>query len=274
MRRGTVLTHFFFWLFGLGAAPAFTAKPAQPLIVIDPGHGGNDLGATLRVSNEVRLEKQMTLLLAQEVASELQKRRVKAILTRRTDQSVDLPERTAMANRLKADLFVSIHMNAAPPGHEATAQGFETYILNNGTDRLSRRIAELENSVLSGSRADVIRSSPVSLILKDMILDANQSESKRLACLIQQSLVRAAPSPRSSKDRGVKQALFYVLIGADMPSVLVEAGFLNSPEDRANILYPDRRRRMAAAIAEAITTYQRTKNTRAALRTLSRCQVI
>jgi N-acetylmuramoyl-L-alanine amidase len=164
------------------------------------------------------------------------------------------------------------------------AEGIETYILNNATDASSRRLAHLENQVLNPNTAT---NSPeqldVALILKDLRLDANLSESKRLACVIQDGLVHATRQlrltegvrrPRARlRNRGVKQALFHVLLGADMPSVLVEAGFLSNARDRALVLSSRGQQSLSSAIVQAVEHFRKTKGTAHALSTLSRCKV-
>lgn len=220
-------------------------------MVIDPGHGGGDHGTVFRQGARHVAEKDITLLIAREAARALRTRGFRAILTRNRDRDIPLPSRTALANRLKADVFLSVHLNSTHDRLPGEAEGVETFILNNATDASSRRLARLENSVLGGSRNDAGGQTDVALILKDLRLDGNLAESKRLACALQTSLV----SGRQERDRGVKQALFHVLLGADMPSVLVEAGFLTHPRDRAQMLSPQGRKAIGQAIARAVERY-------------------
>src|SRR5690606_17595469 len=129
----------------------------------------------------------------------------------RDDVDVALPERTAIANRLGASLFISLHMNSGG------AEGFETYILNTATDEQSKRLADLENKVLEGSVANQGSAGSVSLIVKDLLLAANFDESRDLACAVQGKVHQAALRFRKKnavRNRGVKQGLFYVLLGA------------------------------------------------------------
>jgi len=261
-------------LIGIGIHPnGVWASTPLFRVVLDPGHGGTDLG-TVYESGPTRIaEKDLTLILSQEVARELKQQGVQVELTRSQDIEIPLGKRTALANQLKADVFVSIHLNsqagalgtvgnefnpAAPlqTAHEGTASGIETYILNHTSDASSHRLARLENSVLGGREVGS-EAEPgnldVALILKDLTLDHNLSDSKNLACSIQERLIA-----RTSKslDRGVKQALFHVLLGADMPSVLVEAGFLSHARDRALLVHPTSRSKIAHSIAEGILRYQ------------------
>lgn len=269
-----------FIILALTTAASAAEAPARSFrVVIDPGHGGSDLG-TVYEDGQLRVaEKDVTLRIAQEAARQLRLKGILTTLTRTRDQEVPLPNRTAMANRLSADVFISIHMNSTPEGVVVDAEGIETYILNNATDASSRRLAKLENSVLGGSQViqaglDKPEGMDVALILKDLRLDANLSESKRLACAVQSQLVTETRQKRLKlRDRGVKQALFHVLLGADMPSILLEAGFLTHPRDRAVVLSAQGRRSIALAVARAVEQFRDAKNTRAAHSMLSRCKV-
>ena len=263
----------FFALLSFLSLSSFAA-PRPFIVVIDPGHGGNDYG-TIYDNGRVKLaEKDVTLILAREAAKKLRAQGIRTILTRNEDRDVPLASRTAFANKVQADVFISLHMNSTATPMVSDAQGIETYILNNTTDASSRRLAHFENSVVGGS-PNLPDQLDVALILKDLRLDANLSESKRLACAVQSNLVLGTtPSPLSRlRNRGVKQALFYILLGADMPSALVEVGFLTSPRDRALVMSVKGQKRIAEAIATAISHYSRSKGTRRALLDLASCKV-
>jgi len=219
-------------------------------VVLDPGHGGHDAGA---IGPTGLQEKELTLDVARRVAAVLEEDLgVRVILTRTRDQFLALRERTALANREKADLFVSIHANAAPA---PAAAGTETYFLSSeATDGAARRAAEDENRVLAlegegraGGR-DVLRS-----ILWDLAQSDFQQESSRAAEAIQTQLDRALRLP----SRGVKQAPFYVLGGAAMPAVLVEIGFLSNPEEERRLRDDGYRERIARALAAGLAAYKR-----------------
>lgn len=242
-------------------------------VVIDPGHGGSDFGTIYRQGAHQVTEKRLTLMLAKQVAIQLRAKGAKVLLTRTTDREVDLPTRTRMANRQGADAFISIHMNSTEAGGNPSAEGVETFILNNTSNASSKRLARLENSVLSTQPIHSSSQMDVALILKDLRLDGNLIESKRLACSVQQKLVhttaKLSSSPKFHRDRGVKQALFHVLLGADMPSILVEVGFLSSPIDRALVLSPQGRYWIGKSIANAVLAYySRTESS-----SLSLCKV-
>jgi N-acetylmuramoyl-L-alanine amidase len=266
-------------LLSLAVAPLQTRAAGAFRVVIDPGHGGQDFGAIADAGGTRVAEKELTLALALEAQKHLKLKGIQVVLTRSSDEEVPLSARTALANRLKADLFISIHMNSTSAGNgSALAQGVETYILNNTTNETSKRLAYLENTPnrpnlpklkSTGSQDSTEDAADVALILKDLTLDANLSESKRLACALQNQLV----DPASPRDRGIKQALFHVLLGADMPSALVEAGFMSSAQDRKLVLNPVTRMKMGIAIARAIDQFRRERGTPRAQATLSRCKV-
>ena len=240
------------------AAPSAGGGGPEPLqtIMIDPGHGGHDAGA---VGPSGLQEKELSLDIARRVAALLQEElSVRVILTRAKDQFIELRERTALANRERADLFLSIHVNAAPDG---AATGTETYFLSNeATDGAARRAAEYENRLIAadtgarGGSPDVLRS-----ILWDLSQSDFQQESSRVAEAIQNNLDRALRRP----SRGVKQAPFYVLGGAAMPAVLVEIGFISNPQEEQRLRDDGYRDRIARALVAGVAAYKRSYDQRA-----------
>ncbi len=235
-------------------------------MVIDPGHGGSDVGATAHQGKKIFQEKDLTLQIAKDAAQFLKKKKIKVMLTRENDENLPLHARTALANRVGANAFVSIHINSETlkKGEEPTAHGIETYLFHTSGTESSTRLAELENSAhsaLAGSSTENQKKTEVGLILKDLILDANIKPSKSLACAVQKKIIQSLPRPlRSKKDRGVRQAMFYVLLGADMPAILLEAGFITHPKDR--VIFHSRRglRRIGRALAEAIIRFKNGKS--------------
>ena len=223
------------------------------LVVLDPGHGGQDFGATYKnEEGHVSYEKDFALRIAIQAARALKKKKIRAVLTRQSDKYLDLPERTAIANRLKANVFISIHLNSGQ-----FAEGVETYIFNNSTDESAKRLADHENAVLKDSLANKGNTSDVNLILKDLILGANITKSHQLACLVQDGLVQLIdPEQAKTRNRGVKQAYFYVLLGADMPSILLEVGFLSNAKDRKTFATPEAREKLGEAIADAVVAFK------------------
>jgi N-acetylmuramoyl-L-alanine amidase len=210
-----------------GAPPAKVPQPGPSKIrkiVLDPGHGGKDPGA---IGIDGIAEKDIVLAVAKKLASKLrQEMGVQVILTRTDDRFIALEDRTAMANAQEADLFVSLHVNASP---NSEARGVETYYLDKTTDEASLRLAARENAT---SRKNV---SDLQFILSDMTQNLKLEDSITLAHHLQHSLVEGmSKNIVEVKDLGVKKALFYVLVGARMPSVLVEMFFItNKIEGRA-----------------------------------------
>lgn len=193
-------------------------------IVLDPGHGGKDPGAT-GIGGVT--EKDLVLAIAKKLARKLKAEMgVQVVLTRTDDSYVPLEDRSAKANSEDADLFISLHMNASP---NADARGIETYYLDNTTDEAAIRLAERENRT---SRRNI---SDLQFILSDMTQNMKLEDSITLAHRLQGALVGGMAGVMADvKDLGVKKALFHVLVGARMPSVLVEMFFItNRVEGRA-----------------------------------------
>jgi N-acetylmuramoyl-L-alanine amidase len=213
-------------------------------VVIDPGHGGHDTGA---IGKGGTREKDVTLAIARRVAARLRARGLSVVLTRDDDTYVRLEERTRVANEERGDLFISIHCNAAP---SRALTGIETYTLNTSSDRYSIRLAAQENSASEQGVGDL------QYILADLTAKANTAESVQLARAVQRSLVRQVRSAfAEAQDLGTKEALFFVLLGAKMPAILVETAFLSNPreEDRLRSLkYQDV---AAAAIASGVDEF-------------------
>lgn len=241
-------------------------------VVIDPGHGGTDEGAIYKDGARKFSEKEITLALARKTKEILKSNPVEVILTRETDLDLSLPVRTSMANRLKADVFLSLHVNSTHDPSEH-ARGIETYILSHSTDQAGRRLAQLENKGIGTTPIAEHKTHSalnVALIVKELTLDGNLGESKRLACLLQNELVDG----RSTIDnRGVRQAYFHVLLGANMPSALIETGFINHPEDRKRLTSPSGLDAIAKSIAQGILEFQKNRSALERHRVLSRCQV-
>jgi len=196
-------------------APAPSAAGIRK-IVLDPGHGGKDPGA---IGPGGIAEKDIVLNVAKKLALKLRREMgVQVVLTRQDDRFIPLETRTAIANAEDADLFISLHMNASP---NADARGIETYYLDNTTDEAAKRLAARENGTSQKNISDL------QFILSDMTQNMKLEDSITLAHRLQGSLVSGMSKVMAEvKDLGVKQALFFVLVGARMPSVLVELGFI------------------------------------------------
>jgi N-acetylmuramoyl-L-alanine amidase len=191
-------------------------------VVIDAGHGGDDAGARGKLG---AVEKQLVLGVAQELAARLRARGIEVVLTRKADVFVPLEERTAIANDARGDLFLSIHANASP---DPAVHGTETYFLAlDASDASAARVASRENSAFKETASGIAAiDDPFIALIGDMIATEHLQESNDLARLVQ---VELGATPL--KSRGVKQALFVVLTGVQMPAALVEIGFVTSPRD-------------------------------------------
>ena len=196
----------------------------KPLIVIDPGHGGEDYGA---VGVGGVMEKDLVL----SIALELEKILVSELdavvrLTRRTDTFVPLADRTNLANDYEADLFLSLHVNASPKGKLA---GLETFYLDNSGDEATKKLAERENRSL---RFEESGGGDLGFMLSDLIQSAKLDESIILANVVHKGLLRhLKPRWEGIRDLKVRKAPFYVLVGAHMPCILVELFFVDNRED-------------------------------------------
>lgn len=220
-------------------------------VVIDAGHGGHDPGAVNRRTGA--REKEITLGIARRVRDLLARRPgFEPILTREDDRFLRLAERSRLATSREADLFVSIHVNAQERG--STAYGFETYFLSQARTEESRRVAMRENSVLElEGDADPATLSALQYILASLEQNGNVQESSRFAGYVQNEMRRQVPGD----DRGVKQAGFYVLMGAtgSMPAVLVEAGFITNPRDERFLRSATGQEKIAYSLDRAIAAY-------------------
>ncbi len=214
-------------------------------IVIDPGHGGRDPGAQARGISEAAI----TLDIALRLEKLLKAAGLEVVLTRRTDRYVPLEERTEIANRAGGDLFLSIHANAS---RNPRAQGVETYVLNFASNPEAEAVAARENA--SSERT----MSSLNAILQAIALNSKLDESRGFATSVQNALVRRLRATRRQiKDLGVKQAPFVVLIGAEMPSVLVEVSFISHQQEGRLLRTASYRQRVAEALFEGIRGYQK-----------------
>ncbi len=247
---------------GLGAAPALPPAPpaatsggdyslARQLglgisrIVIDPGHGGHAPGAQ---ANGI-VEAELVLDLALRVETLLKKQPgIEVVLTRRTNDFIALEERTAIASRENADLFLSIHANAS---RRVAAKGVETYFLNFATNPDAEAVAARENA---GSKTSM---SKLPELVQQIAMHDHMKESREFAQIVQTNMVRSLRMQnKATVDRGVKQAAFVVLIGAKMPSVLAEVSFLTNKAEASLLKKESYKNRIAQALADAILRYQ------------------
>ncbi len=224
-------------------------------VVLDPGHGGHDPGSIGRKGTR---ESTVTLAIAKKLAARLEARGLQVVLTRDDDSYVKLEDRTRKANSVKGDLFVSIHCNAAP---SKKLQGIETYTLNTSANRYSIRLAAQENATSEAGVSDL------QYILADLTAKANTSESVQLAKGVQRSLVRTARNAYPNiVDHGTKEALFFVLLGAKMPSILIETAFLSNPEEEQRLRSARYQDLVAKAIADGIQDFLEVRTQMASVR--------
>ncbi len=219
------------------------------VILIDPGHGGKELGAVTTISLKNSkgktyktkiYEKDLTLKLAKRIKSKLDKH-FSTYLTRSFDRTVSLEDRAAMADVVKADLFISIHFNSSTARE---SHGFETYYLDNHADKAIKKVEAIENKGLDGE------SKIVNHILIDLVIKQTVGTSKKLANSIHAVLGKEINIPFKVRDRGIKPGLFYVLAWSKRPGVLIEAGFMSNPKE----IFTLRSRKYLEAYADAITT--------------------
>lgn len=217
-------------------------------VVIDAGHGGHDVGSIGATGYH---EKDLTLDVAQRLATLIQTQLgSEVVLTRDDDTYIALEQRAAIANQHKADLFISIHANSSAL---KTAGGVETYYLNFTSSQEALEVAARENASSQrsiGELGDLVKK----IALKDKL-----DESREFAGKVQQALVNgSARAGNRTKDRGVRKAPFIVLIGAQMPSVLAEIGFISNPKEEALLRRPDYRQKIAESLYRGISQYATT----------------
>jgi N-acetylmuramoyl-L-alanine amidase len=214
-------------------------------VVIDPGHGGKDHGATGITGLR---EKDLTLKVAKSLAQKIENNLgLDVVMTRTTDVFLPLEERTATANTEGADLFISIHANAHLSGK---VHGLETYFLNVATDEEAMRVAALENATTKRNMSDL------QIILADLMLNSKITESGRLADRVHRAIVaEVKKNNKNVRDLGVKQAPFYVLIGANMPSILVELGFLSNAVEEKRLKSKEYLDKLTDGLVQGIKAY-------------------
>ena len=220
-------------------------------IIIDPGHGGKDPGS---VGYKGTKEKDIVLDVSKRLARKIQKNlRVKTILTRDEDVFIRLQDRTKFANTNEGDLFISIHVNS---NESKKPYGFETYLLKPGRNQEAINVALRENSVieLEGNKFEQLTDEQ--LIQATIAQSGFVQYSEKFAALIQEEIDKRV----QSRNRGVKQAGFYVLMGASMPNVLIELGYISNPNEEKKLNSSSYRDMLATSIYYAILKYQKILN--------------
>ena len=220
-------------------------------IVLDPGHGGHDSGA-LGGSDRRKMEKTAVLQIAKRVARYLKNMGFSVLMTRNSDRFIKLSHRTHFANKKHGDIFVSIHANAVPRRKWNISHGIETYFLQVTRSARAKRVAARENSVVL-NRKDRLS--------KNVILDAIYTGPKivlsnKLALDVQRSMLSHLRAKyKNIKDGGVRPAPFWVLVGAEMPAILIETGYITNPMERKRLFDPKYQDLMARGIAAGIARY-------------------
>jgi N-acetylmuramoyl-L-alanine amidase len=233
------------------APPRPAARPPLFVVVVDPGHGGDQDGARSPVGVK---EKDVVLQIARRLRPKLEQLGAKVVLTRTGDIGVPLTTRAAVANGLKADLFVSIHLNSmATAEGRRNSTGVETFFLSaDASDAGAAASAARENADRMAGEPLPDPGDPVAGILQDLEQTASLAGSSRLAYALHERLVEAL----GCEDRGVKQAPFYVLAGARMPAVLLEVGFISSATESRRLASADHQEKIAGAIASGVAAWR------------------
>jgi len=222
---------------------------AMKTIVIDAGHGGKDSGA---VGPRRQYEKTVVLGIAKNLYNDLKSKGFKVYLTRSRDKYVSLRYRTRLANRKNADIFISIHANAARKARASKAKGIETYFLSPARSKRAKRVAALEN------RGDMNSMSYSSKnILLTLLNRSKITSSQKMAIDIQSHMLYSLRQFYGSKilDGGVREGPFWVLVGAQMPSVLIEVGYISHPKESKRIYTKKYQKRISKAISNGILSY-------------------
>ena len=244
-------------VFAGASTPAPGSGVRLRTVVIDAGHGGHDPGA---ISKSSQLsEKQINLDIALKLGARIEKEYpdVKVIYTRKTDRFVELAERGNIANRNKADLFISIHVNSAK---STAASGTETFVMGTDKSASNMEVCKRENSVIlleddyTTTYEGFDPNNPESYIIFNLMQNAHFEQSISFAALVQNQFTRNGPIKKS---RGIRQAPLMVLWRTTMPSVLIEVGFLSNSSDRSVLVQAANRQKIADDIFRAFSTFKK-----------------
>ncbi len=220
----------------------------KKIIVLDPGHGGKDSGA---IGFQRRYEKKAVLQIALRCAKELKKRGYKVYLTRSRDYFVGLRNRTKFANRKNADLFISIHANAAPKRSQyLESKGLETFFLSPDRSKRSMHVAALENKSDMRDMDYYTKNTFLSVMNREKIIQAN-----KMALDVQQGMLKSLRQKYRVVDGGVREAPFWVLVGAQMPAILIETGYITNPTEGVRLFNFQYQNLLAKGIADGVDNY-------------------
>ena len=224
-------------------------QKASKIIVLDPGHGGDDVGALSQ--NKKLREKDIVLNVSKKTASLLKERGYKVLFTRSNDRFIKLRSRTSFANDKGAHLFISIHANAAPNKEKAKSMnGIETFFLSPSRSERSMNAANLENKADTDEMNYFTKVSFLNFLNREKIIASN-----KLAIDMQAALLKSVRASYKVSDGGVREAPFWVLVGALMPAVLIEIGYISHPEESQKIANSKYQDRLAKGIADGVDEY-------------------
>jgi len=229
--------------------PVVSGSNKGTRIVIDAGHGGHDSGAI----GGSKQEKDLVLQIAKRVNRQLVKRGYRVYMTRTSDRFLKLTQRTKIADRKNAKVFISIHANSVPKRKRNKIQGVETFFLQNTRDAKSQRIAARENkAVLKGAGSSLSKK-----VIIDSVLNGPKIvQSNKLAIDVQKRIMTNLRSQyRGVVDGGVRNAPFWVLVGASRPSILIEVGYISHPRERKRLFTANYQKLIAKGIAEGVENY-------------------
>ncbi len=217
-------------------------------IVIDAGHGGKDAGA---IGYKQRMEKNLVLDMALQLGKELKSRGYKVYFTRQSDEFINLRDRTKVANDKNADLFVSIHANAAPTeAKKLSMKGLETFFLSPDRSDRSKNVAALENQSDMEEMDFYSKETFLNVFNREKIVHSN-----KVAIDVQSSMLKSVRKKYSVEDGGVREAPFWVLVGATMPSILIELGYISNPDESDNMFNPQYQKHLVDGISDGIDQY-------------------
>ena len=255
---GFVLATLFFG-FALSPLPVEAGQGGEGFdtVIIDAGHGGRDHGAR---SRHGLAEKEVVLDVSRRLAARLRERGLTVHLTRTDDRYVPLVKRTSLANATTADLFISVHANSA---QNSRPHGVETYFVSlDASDAQAGRLALRENDAFEGALPGSADQDPLAALLGDLVMTEHLHESSEFAKLVQGQLAGLG----GGDARGVKQAPFVVLMGVEMPAVLVEIGFLSNPRDEGELRDSAHREAIALSVSRAVEAFGKRYDARRGIR--------
>ena len=226
----------------------YKTRNRNKIIVLDAGHGGKDVGA---MGPKRRYEKTVVLKIAKYLHNNLKTRGYRVYITRSTDRFIKVNKRTVLANKKKADIFISVHANAAHKSKVKTLQGIETFFLSPARSKRAIRVAEKEN------KSDLRKMNYSSKNTLLTILNQSKiTQSNKLAIDVQQNMLYSSRKMyKNVVDGGVREGPFWVLVGAQMPSILVEVGYISHPIESKRLYNSNYQKKLALGIANGVDSY-------------------